>query len=111
MLPPGFEEARLPDDDFNAYLYVSQTTPIAMPLAAFGESAGASTEPDLELSSLGAWVGPNLDSFGVRAEFQQQRQAQAAETALADDVENGGKAACCRWCAAGKYGRAMLRLR
>ena len=87
MLPPGFEEARLPEGDLNAYLYVSHSASIAMPLTAFGESAGASTEPDLELSSLGAWVGPNLDSFGARAEFQQQRQAQAAETALADDVK------------------------
>ena len=86
-LPPGFQEARLPDDDFSAYLYLSHSAPIAMPLAAFGESAGASTEPDLELSSLGAWVGPNLDSFGARAEFQEQMQAQAAETALGDDVE------------------------
>ena len=87
MLPPGFEEARLPDDDFNAYLYVSQTTPIAMPLAAFGESASASAQPDVELSSLGAWTGPNMDSFGARVEFQEQLQAQAAEAALGDDVE------------------------
>ena len=87
MLPPGFQEARLPDDDFSAYLYLSHSAPVVMPLKAFGESTGASTEPDLELSSLGAWVGPNLDSFGARAEFQQQRQAQAAETVLGDDVE------------------------
>ncbi len=87
MLPPGFEEARLPDGDFNAYLYVSHSEPIAMPLAAFGESAGASAQPDLELSSLGAWVGPNLDSFGARVEFQEQLQAQAAEAARADNVE------------------------
>ena len=87
MLPPGFEEARLPDGDFNAYLYVSHGAPIAAPLEAFGESAGASAQSDLELSSLGAWVGPSLDSFGARAEFQRQVQAQAAETALGDDVE------------------------
>ena len=87
MLPPGFQEARLPDDDFSAYLYLSHSAPIAMPLAAFGESASASTEPDVELSSLGAWTGPNLDSFGARVEFPQQMQAQAAETARADDVE------------------------
>ncbi len=85
MLPPGFEEARLPDGDFNAYLYLSHSTPIAMPLAAFGD--GASTQPDLELSSLGAWVGPNLDSFGARAEFQERMQAEAAEAVLGDDME------------------------
>ena len=87
MLPPGFEEARLPDGDFNAYLYVSHSAPIAIPMEAFGESASPSAQPDLELSSLGAWVGPNLDSFGSKVEFQQQVQAQAAEMALADDVE------------------------
>ena len=87
MLPPGFEEARLPDGDLNAYLYVSHSAPIAMPLTAFGESASALTQPDVELSSIGAWVGPNLDSFGARAEFQGQREAQAAETALGDDVK------------------------
>ena len=87
MLPPGFEEARLPDGDFNAYLYVSHSAPIAMPLEAFGESASPSAQPDLELSSLGAWVGPNLDSFGAKVEFQGQMQTQAAEMALADDVE------------------------
>ncbi len=87
MLPPGFEEARLPDGDFNAYLYVSHGAPVAVPPEAFGESAGASAQPDLELSSLGAWVGPSLDSFGARAEFQGQVQAQAAETALGDAVE------------------------
>ena len=87
MLPPGFEEARLPDGDFNAYLYISHSAPVAVPLEAFGESAGASAQPDLELSSLGAWVGPSLDSFGARAEFQGQAQAQAAEMALGDDVE------------------------
>ena len=87
ILPPGFEEARLPDGDFNAYLYVSHSAPIAMPMEAFGESASPSAQPDLELSSLGAWVGPNLDSFGSKVEFQQQVQAQAAEMALADDVE------------------------
>ena len=87
MLPPGFEEARLPDGDFNAYLYVSHSAPVAMPLEAFGESASPSAQPDLELSSLGAWVGPNLDSFGSKVEFQQQVQAQAAEMVLADDVE------------------------
>ena len=86
-LPPGFEEALLPDGDFNAYLYISHSAPIAMPLAAFGESASTSTQPDVELSSLGAWAGPNLDSFGARVGFQQQMQAQAAETVLADDVE------------------------
>ena len=32
MLPPGFEEARLPAGDFNAYLYISHSAPIAMPL-------------------------------------------------------------------------------
>ena len=85
MLPPGFEEARLPDGAFNAYMYLSHSAPIAMPLAAFGD--GASTQPDVELSSLGAWVGPNLDSFGARAEFEEQMQAQAAETVLGDDVE------------------------
>ena len=87
MLPPGFEEALLPDGDFKAYLYVSHSAPIAMPLEAFGESDSASTQPDLELSSIGAWVGPNLDSSGSRVEFQGQMQAQAAETALSDDVE------------------------
>ena len=87
MLPPGFEEALLPDGDFTAYLYLSHSAPVAVPLAAFGESAGASTEPDVELSSLGAWAGPNLDSFGARAEFGEQMQAQAAETVLGDDVE------------------------
>ena len=87
MLPPGFEGARLPDGDFNAYLYVSHSAPVAMPLEAFGESASPSAQPDLELSSLGAWVGPNLDSFGAKVEFQGQMQAQAAEMALADDVE------------------------
>ena len=87
MLPPGFEGARLPDGDFNAYLYVSHSAPVAMPLEAFGESDNISTQPDLELSSLGAWVGPNLDSFGAKVEFQGQMQAQAAEMALADDVE------------------------
>ncbi len=87
MLPPGFEEARLPDGDFNAYLYISHSAPVAAPLEAFGESAGASAQPDLELSSLGAWVGPSLDSFGAKMEFQGQVQVQAAETALGDDVE------------------------
>ena len=86
-LPPGFEEALLPDGDLNAYLYISHSAPIAIPLAAFGDSAGASAQPDLELLSLGAWAGPNLDSFGAKVEFQQQKQAQAAETMLADDVE------------------------
>ena len=87
MLPPGFEEAHLPDGDFNAYLYISHSAPIAMPLEAFGDSASASEQPDVELSSLGAWVGPNLDSFGARVEFQQQVHSQAAEMVLADDVE------------------------
>ena len=87
MLPPGFEEARLPDGDFNAYLYVSHSAPIAVPPEAFGEPAGASAQSGLELSSLGAWVGPNLDSFGAKVEFQEQVQAQAAEAALGDDVE------------------------
>ncbi len=87
MLPPGFEEARLPDGDFNAYLYIGHSAPVAVPLEAFGESAGASAQPDLEFSSLGAWVGPSLDSFGAKLEFQQQMQAQASETALGDDVE------------------------
>ena len=87
MLPPGFEEARLPGGDFNAYLYISHSAPIAMPLTAFGEPDSASTQPDLDLSSMGAWVGPSLDSFGSRVEFQGQMQAQAAETVLSDDVE------------------------
>ena len=95
MLPPGFEEARLPEGDLNAYLYVSHSASIAMPLTAFGESASALTQPDVELSSLGAWVGPNLDSFGARAEFQQQRQAQAAETALGDDVKKWREGRAC----------------
>ena len=89
-LPPGFLEIRVPGGDLSAYLYLSQESPIAISLARFGDPVRALERlpligkivPEVGIDSLAAWVGPDLDSFGVRVMFQQKLWAQAAEVML-----------------------------
>ena len=89
-LPPGFLEARVPEGDLSALLYLSQQPPVTIPLARFGNPLRALERlpligdivPDVGIDSLAAWVGPDLDSFGARVTFQQHVWAQAADVML-----------------------------
>ena len=90
-LPPGFLEARVPACDLSAYLYVSQESPITIPLERFGDPAQAPNNPkfatmpeSLEINRLALAVGPNLDSFGGSIAFNDDLQAEMAE-----DVASG----------------------
>ena len=102
-LPPGFLDARVPDGDLSAYLYLSQESPIAIPLRRFGDAAQAADNPrfavipeTLDIDWLALTVGPDLDSFGGAIAFSNDLLAEIAGVLLSalSDVSawrDGGK--------------------
>ena len=93
-LPPGFLEAPVPAGDLSSYLYVSQESPLTIPLERFGDltratvNPGFGTIPDpVEFSQLALAVGPALDSFGGTVVFAREPHAEMAEGLLSDHPE------------------------
>ena len=94
-LPPGFLEAPVPEGDLSAYLFLAQESPITIPLARFGNVEVAGREfsllgdipIDIGIDSAAVWVGPGLDSFGARIEFQAETLARAADVLLTGRAE------------------------
>ena len=86
-LPPGFLDAPVPAGDLSAYLYVSQESPVTMPLGLFGEvlpdlrASGLSGPVPAEASveRLAVWMGPGLDLFGGRIVFGEEWSAEVSE--------------------------------
>jgi hypothetical protein len=96
-LPPGFLDAQVLTGDLNAYLYLSQGSPITFPLEIFGDVAQSRENSQLaerltneaEIRSLAIWMGPDLSSFGGDVIFTEEAAAEMAELLLAaksDDV-------------------------
>ncbi|MDP6495777.1 MAG: hypothetical protein QGI09_10270, partial [Dehalococcoidia bacterium] len=96
-LPPGFLDTQVITGDLNAYLYLSQSSPIAFPLEIFGDverlresSPLAERLPnEAEIRSLAIWMGPDLSSFGGDVIFTEEAAAEISELLLAaksDDV-------------------------
>lgn len=76
-LPPGFLETPVPAGDLSAYLYLSQGSPITIPLERFGDPAQAVGNPrfvripeTVGINRLALAVGPDLGSFGGAIEFE-----------------------------------------
>ncbi len=96
-LPPGFLETPVPAGDLSAYLYVSQDSPITIPLKRFGNPAQAADNPRFPLGEeipetvginrLMLAVGPDLDSFGGAIEFNREILAEMAEDVMSGRPE------------------------
>ena len=96
-LPPGFLDTPVLTGDLNAYLYLSQGSPVALPLELFGDIENIQGNPllperlsgETEIHSLAFWMGPDLDSFGGDVVFSEETATEIAELLLAtksDDV-------------------------
>ena len=96
-LPPGFLDTPVLTGDLNAYLYLSQGSPVALPLEPFGDIENIQGNPllperlsgETDIRSLAFWMGPDLDSFGGDVVFSEEIAAEIAELLLAtksDDV-------------------------
>ena len=96
-LPPGFLDTPVLTGDLNAYLYLSQGSPIALPLEPFGDIENIQGNPllperlsvETDIRSLAFWMGPDLGSFGGDVVFSEETVAEIAELLLAtksDDV-------------------------
>jgi hypothetical protein len=84
-LPPGFKEAKVPKADLNAYIYVSQGTPVSFSTRWFGDLASAKSnvnftvvgEP-VAVSRLALAAGPTLDHFGGTVAFTTDLEAEVS---------------------------------
>ena len=85
-LPTGFQEAGIPDIDLNGYVFVTQESPLSIPLRALGTARelppGA---PEVAgIHRLLAWLGPTVDDFGGLIEFTEEDAAAFADLRLAE---------------------------
>ena len=95
-LPPGFLDTPVFSGDLNAYLYLSQSSPMALPLEPFGDIEQVQGDPllperlssETEIHSLAFWMGPDLDSFGGDVVFTEETAAEIAELLLATKSDN-----------------------
>ncbi|MCZ6891582.1 MAG: hypothetical protein O7F09_03605 [Chloroflexi bacterium] len=95
-LPPGFLDTPVLTGDLNAYLYLSQGSPISFPLEPFGDIETIQGNPllpepllgEADIHSLAFWMGPDLDSFGGDVVFSEETAAEIAELLLAAKSDN-----------------------
>ena len=94
LLPPGFLDPHVPPGDLSAYLYVSQESPLTVPLQKFGDlthiqgNPGYSEIPEtLSLNRLVLAVGPDLDSFSGAIQFNRHILAEMAEDVMSGRPE------------------------
>ncbi|MSQ21961.1 MAG: hypothetical protein EXR53_01460 [Dehalococcoidia bacterium] len=86
-LPPGFQDAQLPPGEVDAYLYLSQGTPIGIPTERFvkAEEIDESIKRTfviphvLEVSGLSLWTGSSLDSFAGAVKFPDDKTAEMVQ--------------------------------
>ena len=95
-LPPGFLDTPVITGDLNAYLYLSQSSPVALPLGPFGDIEKVQGNPLLperlpsqtQIRSLAFWMGPDLGSFGGDVVFSEETAAEIVELLLAAKSDN-----------------------
>ncbi|MBI4199778.1 MAG: hypothetical protein HY535_04835 [Chloroflexi bacterium] len=81
-LPPGFVETALPEADMGGYAYLSQTTPLTIPLEWFvpKESLPPGAPVQAGVDRIAVWLGPtDIESFGVLVDFVSAAEASFAE--------------------------------
>lgn len=84
-LPPGFQDAKVPKADLNAYVYVSQGAPVSLPTRWFGDLATVKNDPrfaaigdSVVVNSMALAAGTDTQHAGGVISFQDATTADAA---------------------------------